>query len=279
MTLRRRSWQWFGGSLGGVALLASFGVSACGGDDSVVGSSSGATSSSGGWSTYVGASSSAETSAATPTGSSDGDAADTGDDAGAARCETDASNLVVNGSFESPVVTRPAQRDLHPSERLPGWDVQWGYTGPCDVDDPVQSPAVGLQKNLHAVAVNGIQYAELDASCHGLDVDASAHETTSARLAQNIDTSAAERYELRFWARQRPGAEGTQRLTVIFANQLLLVGAPVPATWGEFVFQVEAPERVSELLLEDVGAPDSLGVLLDDVRVFALDSDCDAPGE
>ncbi|MCA9692711.1 MAG: hypothetical protein KC636_24135, partial [Myxococcales bacterium] len=213
------------------------------------------------------------------TDSSDSDPSDSDSDSDTGHttgdpCEEMGDNLVDNGSFEIPVVMSPAHWDIYTDAEIPGWHMKWLNGGACDPDDPVTEPVVELQQNLHAIAVDGIQYAELDSDCQGPAHNANTDEETTIRLFQEIDTSVGAKFEIRFWARARPNVPGAQLITATFGSAQLLTDVPAPASWTEYVFVVEIDADITTIAFADTGVPNSLGVFLDHVQVYAIDAQC-----
>ena len=149
-------------------------------------------------------------------------------------------NLVVNGGFESPALPSGSWSVYG---AIPGWSTSYGYGIEVQAWD----------------AFEGRQVVELDSY-------------SSTGMYQRIPTQAGKLYELSIAYSPRPGV-ADNRISVRFgglSTTLQADGSYLGANqWARHTFRVTAsgPET---LVLEDVGLSDSVGGLLDDVRVVEV---------
>jgi hypothetical protein len=178
-------------------------------------------------------------------------------------------NLIANGGFEEPVITDPSGWDIYTEEQLGGWKVAWMYPETaCPSGADTATPVLELQRNLLVPAEEGQQYAELDSDCQGPTRVLGEREQTTVRIWQDIPTVPGREYELRFYARRRPGSVHDKRLTVKWDGSKLLDSNTLPETWNEKHFKVKAKKAVTRVEFMDVGVADTLGVFLDNIRVI-----------
>jgi hypothetical protein len=167
-------------------------------------------------------------------------------------------NLLVNGSFEDPVVTSPESFDVFSS--IPGWTASSG----CGIE---------IQRNgLAGTPADGVQLVELDSN----DQLGTGCNTSSA-MFQDVDTHVGRKYELCFAYSPRPG-NIDNRIEVSWEGTPLAlldgVGG-VDTVWRYPRFRVTATSSPSRLAFADRGIVDTLGGYLDDVCLMAVDRDDD----
>jgi hypothetical protein len=159
-------------------------------------------------------------------------------------------SIVVNGGFEEPRI--PAAWTVVGA--MPGWRT---VAGP------------GIEIQTHWVgwsASEGSQMVELDS--HG-----------PSAMVQVLNTRPGSAYELSVAFSARPGVQDN-RICVDWNGQRVAVldasGVGLGQTrWQRFSFRVHANSFHTPLRFADCGRPDSVGGLIDDVRVVTLDSDGD----
>ncbi|MBN2585511.1 hypothetical protein JXA59_02590 [Patescibacteria group bacterium] len=189
-----------------------------------------------------------------------------------------ATNLVSNGSFETPEVTDPANWDIFSS--VPNWTVEW-------VDDILgteglpRTPFMELQRDplnswsTHDTEEAGMQWTEMDSDWDGPGGQYNG-EPASVKIYQDIDTDASKLYKLSFWVAPRPG-HGTDDCSIevhwggatdpLAPITLDGSGDNVP-DWQLYEYSgLPASDGWTRLSFMDVGTPNSFGMLLDDVQL------------
>jgi hypothetical protein len=153
-------------------------------------------------------------------------------------------NLLTNGSFEHPHV---AAGSSHPFPSIPGWHLAYG-------------PSFELQDLLVGPAAAGDQYAELDSDA-------------STGIFQRVHTHADRNYRLEFCASPRPGTPPSENVLVVRWHshklaRIVMDGRHHAHTdWHGYAFKVQATDGRTRLQFNDRGTSDSVGTLLDAVRV------------
>lgn len=178
-----------------------------------------------------------------------------------------AQNIVVNGSFEEPVVNTPQQWDIFLAAAVPGWSVSWM---------PGSGNAQPAEMELHRGVNNwapqeGEQYTELDSDWDGPGGNIN-NEAASVRISQDLDTEARCTYELSFWFSPRPGTpEADNKLGVTWNGtdvaEVSTDGSNNNNTvWTEYTYNVVGTGN-DTLAFEDRGTANSQGTFLDNVSV------------
>jgi len=160
-----------------------------------------------------------------------------------------ASNLLVNGSFESTVVANGGWVNV---ATTPGWT--W-----------LAGPGTGfeIRNNVAGQAQDGANYVELDTNGN----------TTIGQTLNNL--SAGARYELSFWYSPREFQDASTNGMQAFWNGVQL-GATLSGLggsgnqWTEVKFSVTAQSGTNLLSFAAVGTSDSLGGNLDNVRLHSV---------
>jgi len=195
--------------------------------------------------------------------------------------------LVVNGGFETPVVTNPAKWDIFPSGTPGlGWTVAWwggstsygGYTRP--------SPAL---KELHRgvngwLSYSGSQHAELDSDWGGPNAPPN-NEPASVRIYQDLTTSNSL-YELKYAWSPRPGHNNNQMIVKWGGTQIASHSASGSSNtqWTLQTFSLQGSAGTTRLEFIETGTADSMGMFLDGVSVIgrveehAWGGDCQVNG-
>jgi len=195
-------------------------------------------------------------------------------------------NLVVDGGFENPeVTTTPANWDIFDSP-AGGWTVEWRGDIPVSFDPP---GSVGVQPRpdpahleLHegvaglGTAQEGNQYAELDSDWGGHTNPQFSGEPASITIYQDIVTVPGAEYTLKYvWAARPSTAAATNRLEaradgVVVDDTGTLADPNAGITWIERSVNFTATDALTRLQFTDLGAADSLGTFLDNVRLFKI---------
>ncbi|MBU0638632.1 MAG: DUF642 domain-containing protein [Planctomycetes bacterium] len=167
-----------------------------------------------------------------------------------------ADNLVVNGSFEEPVVDHTAQWNIY--QIIPGWQIERG-------------PSIELQRGVYGwQPAVGDQWLELDSDIDG--PNGSMHgEDASTAVFQNLDTVVGQDYELSFAFSPRPGVSDNV-LEITWDGQVLDTltadGSGLCNTdWQYYTYAVTATADTTVLGFGDRSVSDSLGTFVDDVSV------------
>ncbi|MDB5187546.1 MAG: hypothetical protein JWO50_66 [Candidatus Kaiserbacteria bacterium] len=196
----------------------------------------------------------------------------------AAVCDP-ATELVVNGSFETPVVTHPATWDIFPSGTGgTGWNAIWlpsdastfnGETIPA-------VPYLEFQRSGHdswGIPYDGEQYAELDTDWKGPNFPSQPFPA-SIDMYQDIDTVPGATYTLTFATSPRSDDPDTSDSA---ANILwnggnidtitTAVVNPAHTTWTPHTYTVTATASTTRVEFVDAGHPNALGMFVDKVSL------------
>lgn len=217
----------------------------------------------------------------------------------------DPPTLVVNGSFEAPVITENPSSCGNKNWQifgsggnnagpLPGWSVvalydatagsySWTAGGPGALEFQNASCGAGWHP------YEGDQYAELDADVDG-PCGTHSGEKGSVRIYQDLDTVAGGIYELSFAFAPRPGYGTNDNKLEVNWNEDLLVILKADGTiaqqgsqwldtntvvldngWWLCTCTVTANSDTTRLQFADAGIPNSLGTFLDDVEVVLIE--------
>jgi len=154
------------------------------------------------------------------------------------------TNLVVNGSFEDPVM--PINTPWLVTA-IPGWSV----TG-CNGEGEIQRGITGV------LGETGKQWAELDAACGNVTI------------SQDISTIVGQRYVIRFRTAIRPPADPGSRVEFLWNYQTRAFVIPGSSAFAQSEFEVVALFPVSRLAFRGAGTSNGFGDLLDDVEVLRI---------
>jgi len=209
----------------------------------------------------------------TPVGNSDKDYQDVVVEINVTGCQQLATecvagvNLVKNGGFEAPVVTKAQGWDVFANGTIGlDWIVHWmpSVTG---------APVLGnieIQNNILGwFAKGGTQYAELDS-----DWDSAINtEGASTVISQNIATIPGRTYNLKYSFSARPDTGSADNMMDILWGGT--VASSTSATgigfgtniWKDYSMNVTATSTLTTLSFADKGPANSLGVFLDDVSL------------
>jgi len=131
-----------------------------------------------------------------------------------------------------------------------------------------------LQNRLVGPAAAGQQYAELDSD-------------TSTGIFQRVPTRPDQNYRLEFCAAARPGTPKSENVLVVRWDRRSLARIVLDGThdsqakWHDYKFKVQASGGRTRLQFNDRGISDSVGTLLDAVRLHAdkghVQEGCAAP--
>lgn len=167
-------------------------------------------------------------------------------------------NIVINGSFEEPLITDPAGWQLFTLEEVPGWAVERVGEPYGSFDDP----AFELQSSLIGPPAHGNQFAELDSHHSNFS------QESRVKIGTGVSVERWSMYEISFWAKRRSISDlDPVTLSVRWAGKDVITDLATPDEWSRYT--VRARARNTNVLLEfiDTGLSDTYGVLLDDVTV------------
>jgi hypothetical protein len=152
--------------------------------------------------------------------------------------------MLRGGSFEHP---RVHPGSSHPFSSIPGWRLAYG-------------PDFELQNRLLGPAARGEQYAELDSDA-------------STGIFRLVHTRADAKYRLEFCAAARPGTPRAENVLIVkwqrhrLARIELDAGRHTQIELHDYKFTVQAAGSRTRLQFDDRGISDSIGTLLDAVRL------------
>lgn len=173
-------------------------------------------------------------------------------------------NLVTNGGFEAPDVSTGTWSIFDDGTANLGWDVQWNGAF-------VGAPATAkleIHDNLWTPVVEGAQYAELDA-----DWGINDGEQASVVIAQDIPTVVGNSYTLGYDFSPRPGTGSADNMLAVWVNgsnvqnQVADGSANSGNAWTHYTYNFVATGATTAIAFKDMGTPNSLGTLLDNVSV------------
>ena len=197
--------------------------------------------------------------------------------------QANGGNLVINGDFEDPVVTHPAEWDIFAS--VPGWTVEWYSVSTSYEDETRPDPALlELHRGVNDwLPYSGEQHAELDTDWDGPPSSEELKgEPASVKIYQDLETLPGKPYTLSYAWSPRPYYDDNE-LEVWWdgvkigdhsgsggsSTAWTLETKPVYASTGS----------TTRLEFVEVGNPDGLGMLLDAVSVARARARKDCPAE
>jgi hypothetical protein len=172
-------------------------------------------------------------------------------------------NLILNGGFESPVAPAGGWDEYDSGTPGLGWNVAWNgvFAG---------APATAkleLHRGVNGwVSDEGSQHAELDA-----DWGYNNNEQASVKISQTITTVDGADYALSYAFSPRPGTAAGENVLQVYVNgNLVNTHGPVAGVANTFwtTYTVNFEGTGSDIIeFRDAGTPNTLGTLLDDVKV------------
>lgn len=184
-----------------------------------------------------------------------------------------AEELVINRSFETPVVSNPEKWNIFPSGTSGlGWTVEWradipanwgGYSRP----DPALQE---LHRDVLGPAYAGDQYAELDTDWDGPGGSLSG-EPASVKIYQDIPTIPGLTYNITYYFSPRPNTIAANNVLEfswdgdVKATTTVAGGGSI--NWSGYNYNFTASGTTTRLQFTDLGTADSLGTFLDNVSV------------
>lgn len=183
------------------------------------------------------------------------------------------TELISNGSFETPVVTNTALWDIVDSG-INGvvWLASW--------INPTGAPATAkleLQENglFSGVAAVGTQWIELDSDWDGPS-GSNSGEAGAVEISQNVVTEAGVDYTVSLDFSARPNTGSNENGMTVWADGVLIGTIPATAgtgslSWTPYSFNFTATDASTTIALRDAGANNnSVGTLVDDVSVKCI---------
>jgi len=188
-------------------------------------------------------------------------------------CPAIKNNIIINGSFEDPIVTHEGGWDIY--ETVSGWTVEWRE----DIKGEIK---VNPQFELHNSDVlwnakGGKQYIELDSDWYGPDGSGFPYEA-SVKISQEIDTIPGKKYKVEFWFSGRPGEDASQNIIISYINDVEELEESIDSThllqtvWNKLSYSFTATSEKTIISFADGGIPNSHGTFLDCVSVFEDDN-------
>jgi len=177
------------------------------------------------------------------------------------------SPILINGSFEYPVLGEASWNIFDSGSEGLGWTVEW-VPGSGDG----YSPAKLELHNIHAVGVtpyNGSQYAELDTDWDGPS-GLIRNEPASVAISQMINTCDYNCYKVTFYYLPRPRTLDNGLAVYWDGNLVFSVTNPSVTEWTKVVITSLSGAHLktkTELKFVETGTADSLGMFLDNVSV------------
>ncbi len=153
------------------------------------------------------------------------------------------SNLVINGSFEEPIVG-----GWNHFAKIPGWSV---------LGDDIE---IGVASNYGLSGATGNQFAELDYASPG----------PGTGFFQTISTQAQQSYQLSVDIAARAGTPlPTNSVQIFWQNQYLGTMDPTSTTFKTFSFSVLGSGQTDQLkFTEQDGDDDGYGSMIDNVKLI-----------
>jgi len=153
-------------------------------------------------------------------------------------------NMVVNGSFERPLVPVGT---THPFPAIRGWRLAFG-------------PDIEIQNHAAGGPARGRQFAELDSDA-------------SSGIWQKAPTRPGRLYRLQFYFSPRPGTSAAENVLIVHWRRFVIGrisadGRGLKDTaWRMYAFKVRAIRTRTRIELADGGISDSVGTYVDGVTL------------
>ena len=192
--------------------------------------------------------------------------------------ECSEADIIINGSFEDPVVINVANWDIFgPKDFILGWQANWTDAVPDTYgNDQKPYPKIELQKGVNGwVPKDGNQWTELDTDWVGPD-GALNGEPASIDLWQSLSTVIGAQYQIKFWTSPRPGVGSDDNITEVkwgydTLDTITEDGSGNSNTvWTEHIYTAVAVASTTKLMFTDLGTANSLGGFIDKVSVSRI---------
>lgn len=184
--------------------------------------------------------------------------------------------LVVNGDFETPIVTDSAGWNIfNNSNGLTGWSVEWMPSVP-EIWNTITKPVTAwleLQKGVAGNPHGGEQLAELDSGWGGPNNPVAGSEPASVKIYQDINTIPGREYTVKFYFSPRPGTQADDNVLEFDWNNGTFIETQGPGLsgsgtdWVPVERTLTATSNTTKIQFSDLGISNSLGTYLDDVSV------------
>lgn len=185
-----------------------------------------------------------------------------------------AEELVVNGSFETPIVS--GGWDIFPSGTSDlGWTVEWRGDIPVSWGGyPRPDPAnIEFHRGVLGPAYDGDQYTELDSDWDGPGGSING-EPASVKIYQDISTIPGLTYNISFYFSPRPNTTAANNVLEFNwdgkVKDTLTAAGGGSITWSLYNYSFTASGNTTRLQFTDLGTADGLGTFLDNVSVKCL---------
>jgi predicted ribosomally synthesized peptide with SipW-like signal peptide len=191
-------------------------------------------------------------------------------------CVETGENLMANGGFEKPIVSKPQKWDIFPDGTTDlDWQVGWESTVTTYNSQTRPTLAqIELHRGVLGAAAEKDQYAELDSDWVGPNNPLNG-EPSSVSIHQDIATTAGEKYILKYKFSPRPNTAAAQnKLSVRIdgAEVQMQTGAGgANINWTAYEYPFTADGASTKIEFADTGIPNSFGTFLDDVELFELE--------
>ena len=180
-------------------------------------------------------------------------------------------NLVINGSFETPLVTHSSLWDIFPSV-AGGWTVEWRGDIPATYGGyPRPDPAnLEFHRGVLGPANDGSQYVELDTDWNG-HVGSLNNEPASVKIYQDIPTIPGMTYNIEYYFSPRPSTAASNNVLQFSwdgnVKATTTVAGGSSTVWSPYNYSFTASGSTTRLQFADLGTADGLGTFLDNVSV------------
>ncbi|MEM7033080.1 MAG: hypothetical protein AAF629_26245, partial [Chloroflexota bacterium] len=177
-------------------------------------------------------------------------------------------NLITDGDFENPIVTRSQKWDIFPSASGLGWKVEWLEAIPCEANrGQPEAPMLEIHR-IGDRPFSGAQYIELDSDCDGKG--GKNGQNTPVRIYQEVETTPGVIYTLSYAWSPRP-KHSDNAVTVTINGESLAQHSGVGGNdviWTEETIEFEATTETTVIAFAETGQhADSLGMFLDAIRL------------
>ncbi len=185
-------------------------------------------------------------------------------------------NKVINGDFETPVVTNNALWGIFPSGTPDmEWLVNWMATVPGVYGNLFRpEPAnLELQRGVNGwLSQKGNQHGELDSDWDGPGGGTN-NEPASITIYQDFTTTPGKTYHVSFWFSPRPNTGvDDNKLEFNWDNgnftDIISAAGGSNTIWTQHEYDLVASSDTTRIRFSDLGTPNSLGTFIDNVEVY-----------
>lgn len=190
-------------------------------------------------------------------------------------CVLTQQNVLIDGGFENPEVTNPAQWDIFASP-AGGWNVEWRSDVPATFG-PQNRPAIAnieLHENVLGPAYEGDQYVELDTDWAGPNGSGDG-EPASVTIYQDIATTPGATYNVQYRFAARPNTPASDnrvemRWGGVVENDTGNVAGGGGIVWTTINDTVVATTTTTRIQFTDLGTANSMGSFVDDFSLVKI---------